>query len=173
MSGLPAILITVFGLGRMRPAPGTWGSLPPFILAAALVLAGFTPRGDGLALYHALMALVLLVFGSACVLWGGSAEVMFGRKDPSQVVADESAGMALPLAALPIGDDAGPLRSLAFLAVAFVLFRAADILKPPPARGLQRVDAGWGILLDDLAAGLYAAVLLQPLALIPSGLLSA
>ena len=69
---------------------------------------------------------------------------------------DEFAGQWFALLALPVGLDAG-LRAVACVVGGqFVLFRVLDIVKPPPAFGLQRLPAGWGILVDDLAAGAYA-----------------
>jgi phosphatidylglycerophosphatase A len=113
----------------------------------------------------AAMVVLLLVFAGACLAFGDAAEARFGRKDPGQVVADEVAGMALTLVPLPwlVGvsgvwcAESPVLRGLWLVAVGFVAFRFFDVLKPPPARGLQRVPGGWGILLDDLFAGVYAA----------------
>lgn len=152
-------LITVFGLGAMRPFPGTWGSLPPVIVAALLALS-VPVEARGWVLAGAMLAL-LLVFSGACVVQGDAAEARFGRKDPSNAVADEVAGQSLVFLLLPHAALATPARAAATLFAGFVLFRVLDILKPPPARQLQRVPAGWGILLDDLAAGAYAWGVLQ------------
>lgn len=160
-------LVTTFGLGRLRPAPGTWGSLPPVVLAGLLIALGWAPEGAGLwpsVVYHAVLALVLLVFGFACIAAGDAAEARFNRKDPSEVVADETAGMCLPLMFLPATAIASPALAVFTLVYAFVAFRVMDIFKPFPARQLQSVPGGWGILLDDLVAGVYAAVLVQVLA---------
>lgn len=154
------LLVTTFGLGHMRPASGTWGSIPPVALAGVLILAGFGPAGSPLV-YHAALLCVLVVFSAACILWGQEAELRFGRKDPGQVVADETAGQCLCLLALPAGAVASFWPMAATLAGSFVTFRIMDIIKPPPARGLQRLPAGWGILIDDLLAGVYALVLVQ------------
>ncbi|HVZ93760.1 MAG TPA: phosphatidylglycerophosphatase A [Phycisphaerales bacterium] len=157
------LLITTFGLGFMRPAPGTWGSMPTAALAWAMLLLGTETVP-----YHAAMAAVLVVFSFACVWGGGWAESRFGRKDPSQVVADETAGQAIALVLPPTAWFAGaetPLmqgvRVTIFVAAAFVAFRVMDIIKPPPAHGLQRIKGGAGILIDDLLAGVYAAVIVQ------------
>lgn len=151
-------LITVFGLGAMRPFPGTWGSLPP-VGVALLAWAAFPP-----ALFPAahtlLMLALLLIFGVACVVQGDAAEARFGRKDPSHAVADEVAGQAVALLPLSWIGAGSALRTLGLLALAFLLFRLFDIAKPWPARSIQRTPGGWGILLDDLIAGAYAAVLL-------------
>jgi len=68
-------------------------------------------------------------------------------KDPGAIVIDEVAGMALSVLALPL--------TPAVLAVAFVLFRVFDVVKPPPARGSQSLPGGVGVMVDDLIAGLY------------------
>ncbi|MGQ0628632.1 MAG: phosphatidylglycerophosphatase A family protein [Phycisphaerales bacterium] len=145
-------LITTFGLGYLRPASGTWGSMPPAIIALGLLLA----QAPGWTVILT-MAVTVMVFSGACISAGDLAEAKFGGKDPSEVVADETAGMALACLALPL-DHASPWSALRWVALAFVLFRIMDIVKPPPAYGLQRVPGGWGILLDDLIAGIYAAV---------------
>ncbi|MGD9690323.1 MAG: phosphatidylglycerophosphatase A [Phycisphaerales bacterium] len=157
MTRAPAMgmmMVTVFGLGRLRPASGTWGSLPP-VAAAGLLWAGGAPWW---AWWGAMGALVI-VFSIACVMFGDWAEAEFGKKDPGQVVADETAGMALTLMFLPWGWTGTWAAGAAWLAGAFLLFRAMDIIKPPPARGLQRLPSGWGILVDDLLAGVYAGAL--------------
>lgn len=153
-------LITVFGLGHMRPASGTLGSLPPVILAGALMAAGLGPNAQPL-IYNGLLVLVLLFFCWACITQGDAAEAKFGRKDPSQAVADETAGQCLPLLALPAEATAIPLITVFTLAYAFLCFRLLDIVKPWPAHRLQSLPGGWGILVDDLFAGLYAAAFVQ------------
>lgn len=149
----------------MRPASGTWGSMPPVVIAAALVALGFGPGASmaGTIVYHGVLALMFLVFAGACVVQGDRAEARFGH-DPSEVVADEVAGQCLALAALPGAALATPMKAALTLAAAFLAFRALDIVKPWPARQLQHVPAGWGILLDDLFAGLYAAAVVQVVA---------
>lgn len=150
--------ITTFGLGLLRPAPGTWGSLPPAGLALLLVLLGKGPASDP-ALWYGLLAVTALAFSAACLALGNLAERHFRRKDPGQVVADETAGMALTLLCLPHACTATTTRAVVWIGAAFILFRLADIIKPPPAHRLQSLHAGAGILVDDLLAGLYAGVL--------------
>ncbi len=155
MSRLSRTLISTFGLGYMRPAPGTWGSTPAAALAGAFALLG---HPGGVAWYLAL-AFVTVAFSVICVACGRDAETAFGRKDPSQAVADETAGMAVTLLLLPVGWlSADPLTWLILIAAAFMAFRIADIVKLWPAGALQRLPAGWGILIDDLVAGVQAAV---------------
>jgi len=163
MPPLVRLLVTVGGLGLMRPASGTWGSLPPALIAALFVLTGVSAWA-----WVAVMGGLVAVFSLACVAGGDWAEAEFGKKDPGEVVADETAGMALTLltfAGLGQGESMTIGRGLMVVAVAFVAFRVMDVIKPPPARGLQGVPGGWGILLDDLAAGAMAAVLTWALVL--------
>ena len=75
------------------------------------------------------------------------------KPDPSIVVVDEVAGQMLALVAVPLEWN--------YLVVSFILFRGFDIFKPPPLRSLERFPGGWGIMLDDLGAGLYALVVMQ------------
>lgn len=152
--------ITLWGLGHMRPASGTWGSMPPVLLAAGLWLAGFGPI-DAPIIYHATLAAVLVLASAACVAQGDAAESRFGRKDPGDAVADEAAGQSLPLMALPLWTLASPAAAAWTFLFAFLAFRVMDIVKPWPAHRLQALPAGWGILADDLAAGLYALAVVQ------------
>jgi phosphatidylglycerophosphatase A len=156
-------MITTGGLGLMRPASGTWGSLPPVILAWVLISVGISP-GNGAAataVYHSALAAVLIVFSLACLTFGDAAEARWNRKDPGQVVADETAAMCLPLMFLPAGAINTMPRTVLTLLVAFLAFRLFDIWKPPPARNLQAVPGGGGILIDDLVAGVYALAVTQ------------
>ncbi len=152
--------ITVFGLGSMRPAPGTWGSLPPVVVAGLLWLGGMGPVQNPW-LFYGVQAAFLLVFSIACVLEGPAAEVYFGKKDPSNAVADETAGQTLSLFFLPAIALSDFTHAAITLSLAFLGFRFFDIIKPWPAYRLQKLPAGWGILVDDLFAGLYAAAAVQ------------
>lgn len=169
MGVVPMLAVTSLGLGFLRPASGTWGSLPPAIVAAVLLLA------DQPGWIIDLCLLLTLAIGCVgCLRFGIAAERTFGKKDPGQVVADEVAGQSIALLALPwVGvaswsgtvvppADCSPLVfNLAMVAAGFLLFRILDILKPPPANALQRLGGGLGILVDDLIAGAMALVVLQ------------
>lgn len=157
------MLVTTFGLGRLRPAPGTWGSLPPVVLAGVLMALGLGPDGTFVnwAIYNGSLLAVALVFTAACVRYGDAAEARFGKKDPGQVCADETAGQCLALMLLPGFAAATPANAAATLVLAFLAFRIMDILKPWPAGKLQDVPGGWGVVLDDLAAGLMAWGIVQ------------
>ncbi len=150
------LVLTTGGLGHMRPASGTWGSLPPVVVSAILVISGAGPD-TGLWWIHTLaMVAFLIAFSAVCITGADGAEARWG-KDPSPVVADETAGMALTLLLMPpalLGNE--PFFVVTTLAGAFVLFRAFDIAKLPPAWGMQRIPGGWGILLDDLVAAAQA-----------------
>jgi phosphatidylglycerophosphatase A len=153
--------LTVGGLGKLRPAPGTWGSMPPVIVAAALVAAGLGPH-QAPWIYNGAMIAIALVFSLACVLQGGRAELFLG-KDPSYVVADETAGQCLALLAIPAAAFESPGLAAFTLVFCFLAFRITDIVKLWPANELQRLPAGWGILVDDLIAGLQALLIVQGL----------
>jgi phosphatidylglycerophosphatase A len=165
--------LTSLGLGFLRPAPGTWGSLPPPAIAWALMLLG-QPASTFIAVLGALFVISCVL----CVAFGGYAEARFGRKDAAEVVIDETAGQALtlllPVLVLMRLPDAAPaavlgtslplwLGAALYAGTGFVLFRVLDILKPWPARSLENLPAGWGVLADDLMAGLYAAGILTAL----------
>lgn len=153
------LFLTTGGLGFFRPASGTWGSLPPVVLAGIVILAGAGPATPHAWVFLALMGVLVIAFSAACIIGGDSAEARWG-KDPSPVVADETAGMALTLLLLPPALLAHePFFTLISLGGAFILFRAMDIAKPWPCNRLQSIPSGWGILLDDLVAALYAAAL--------------
>jgi phosphatidylglycerophosphatase A len=137
-----SLVATFFGIGRLRPGPGTWGSAATVllwaVLAQALAPSLRTPAAVGLSL------LVTLIGIPAATQVARGA----GVKDPQFVVIDEVAGQLVALIA-------APLAWKSFLA-AFILFRAFDIVKPPPVRQLEAIPEGDGIVLDDVAAGLYA-----------------
>lgn len=158
------LLITTFGLGHLRPAPGTWGSLPPLLVPIGFHFAGCmtcAPCGTSWWLYQGTLACIAVFFSLVCLVQGDRAETSFGRKDPSQVVADETAGQAIALLFLPAGVFSSTGSLLTALAVAFLSFRLLDIIKPWPARSLQRIPGGAGILIDDLIAGGYALAITQ------------
>jgi len=153
----PPRAITTYGLGHMRPFPGTWGSLPPAVLAAALSLVGIRP-GHLWPIWAFSQSLVVVYFSIACVRQGDRAEARYGKKDPSQAVADETAGQALTLLFLPPAAFSSIGHGLLAILAAFIAFRLSDIIKPWPICAIQKVPSGWGILLDDLLAGVLAGL---------------
>lgn len=127
-----------FGCGLSPIAPGTVGSL------GALPLY-FAVRGGG-AIAIGAVALLATALG----IWASHVVVAKSRtKDPQIIVIDEVAGTLIALTAAP--------PSLAGVAVAVGLFRLFDIVKPFPARRAERLPGGWGVVLDDVVAGLQAA----------------
>ena len=138
-------IATCGGVGYFPVAPGTAGSAIGVGLVAALGTLPLPPPWFRVLLI--LAALSIFLIGA----WAATgAEKFLGRKDPGQVVIDEVAGQVLTLVAQP---DA----SWKWLLIAFILFRAFDIIKPFPARQAERLPGGWGIMMDDMAAGAYAA----------------
>jgi len=150
------IVVTSCGLGLLRPASGSWGSLPPPAFVMALVWLGL-PWWS----VSAMLAVVAVLSTIGCIRYGDAAERSFGAKDPSSVVLDETAGCAITLLAVPwwmvVSNDGGAIARAAIVgAVGFFFFRLFDVWKPGFVRDLQNQRGGWGIVLDDLAAGAWA-----------------
>lgn len=141
------LVATFFGAGRIKPGPGTWGSLATLLIWVAVSRA--LPGPWLIPVNIALAALAIAVGIPAATRVARSS----GLKDPQFVVVDETAGQLIAL----IG---APLAWKSFLA-AFILFRAFDIVKPFPVRQLERLPEGMGIVVDDVAAGLYALAVMQ------------
>jgi len=155
MNNLRKFIVTGLGTGYLPIAPGTWASGVVCVIFLIIVAVS---RGNAAWINGALIVLGVLA-GAACVNLGEFASGAFGKKDPHQCTLDEWAGQALTLFMLPLG---GGWRDwLIVAATAFVAFRIFDIFKPPPARALERLPAGWGVLLDDIAAGVYANIAAQ------------
>ena len=133
-------MASVFGAGYAPVASGTVGSLVTLI---ALWLIPFTT----------LALLVTLAIVTLVGIWAGSrVERAIDAKDPGIIVIDEVAGMLVSVLFLP--------RTIPVLVTAFLLFRLFDIWKPFPARQLQEMHGGVGVMLDDLIAGAYALALI-------------
>lgn len=152
---IPTLLLTAGGLGLLRPAPGTWGSLPPAALAFALLWTAAPAWVDA----GALVALALVATW-ACIRYGDDGERSFGGKDASSIVIDEVAGGSIAALPLAFVVGASAVESLVLAGLSFLLFRAFDIWKPGPIRLLQRWSGGLGVVADDLAAGALAGVVL-------------
>ena len=142
-----SLTATFLGIGYMRPGPGTWASATTTLLFAAL--AHFLPMSAHTAVAIALAVVVTLSGIPAATLVARASRT----KDPGFVVIDEVAGQLISLIGVP-------LAWKTFL-TGFILFRVFDILKPPPVRQLERLPKGSGIMLDDVAAGIYALVVVQ------------
>lgn len=141
-----SVLATWFGAGLLPWAPGTWGSL------AALPFAWAIERFAG---QWGLLCAAAAAFAVGC--WAAARyERRVGRRDPQAIVIDEVAGQWLTLAAVP--------ASLGSYVAGLALFRAADILKPWPARlAERRLPGGLGVMADDIAAAVYAGIVLWTL----------
>jgi phosphatidylglycerophosphatase A len=135
---------TFFGAGFGRPGPGTWGSVAAVLLWAVAAWA-LTPGAVllGRVLLGGIALVILLGVPAATIV-----ERECGRTDPGFVVIDEVAGQWIAL----LGSRPGWRSAL----LALVLFRVFDVVKPYPVGLLERLPKGWGIVFDDVAAGLYA-----------------
>lgn len=146
--GAAVWIATCGGVGYFPVAPGTAGSAVGLVLVAGL---GQLPLGRPW-LWALLGGLALGIF--IVGVWAASrAEKFFGRTDPRYVVVDEVVGQMLTFLARPDG-------SWKWLLAGFVLFRIFDVVKPFPARRVERLAGGWGIMMDDVAAGAYSMVVL-------------
>jgi phosphatidylglycerophosphatase A len=146
------LIASCFGLGWLPVAPGTWGSLPPVLIFTLVHRSNASP-----ALTLSIMAALAIVGSVICVLCAPASITATGKADPREVVADEFAGQALTF--LVAGTIAN--SSLWLPAVGgFLAFRFFDIVKPWPARRLEKLPEGWGILADDLSAAVYAGLAL-------------
>jgi phosphatidylglycerophosphatase A len=143
-----AMLIATFcGIGRLRPGPGTWGSAGAVLIWTAVAYSLTPSLRTPLAIALALLITLIGIPAATQVVRAT------GVKDPQYVVIDEVAGQLIALVAVP-------LEWKTFLA-GFILFRAFDILKPPPIRQLEALPEGTGIMLDDVAAGICALVVMH------------
>lgn len=159
-----AIAVATCGVGYLPLAPGTWGSLLAIviyvlirgILMTTLFNLALELRLNTFHLFYSITAfqIVIAVLISLAGTWAGSRfEKLSGKKDPSQVVIDEVAGQYIALAAVPFMFEPGWWAMI----LAFVLFRVFDIVKPYPARKMESLPGGLGIMGDDIVAGFYAA----------------
>jgi len=158
-----ALAIATCGVGYLPLAPGTWGSLAGVGLYVLLRLAVFpkiSTEGNQAMYSPIFLALELSVISLTTVLgvWAASlSERVLRIKDPGKVVVDEVAGQLIALLPVPLAVETGwPY----WLIPAFLLFRFFDIVKPYPARKLESLSGGWGIMADDLVAGAYAAIIM-------------
>lgn len=136
------VVATAFGAGYSPIAPGTAGSLVGLLLFWPLQLAPAWGQ-----------VLVIAAVYFAGVAASTRLAQRLGRKDPGAAVVDEVVGMWLSLVFLPF--------TPATAAAAFLLFRVLDVFKPYPARQLESLPGGWGIMTDDVMAGVYANLLLR------------
>lgn len=137
-----ALALATFGVGYLPLIPGTFGSM---VGVAIFLLLVYWPL-------QLAFILVIVVLG----IWAAfRTERLLGLKDPGKVVVDEVAGQMISLLPLPFLTD-GPW--IVWVIVSFNLFRLFDIFKPYPAGHLEHLRGGFGIMADDLVAGVYAAI---------------
>ncbi|MEX2573498.1 MAG: phosphatidylglycerophosphatase A [Balneolaceae bacterium] len=148
MDRLKMAVGSLAGVGYLPAGPGTWGSLfSLFLLYPAALLSG------NAGLMTAALA------GSLLTLWvADCCEKRWGT-DPPRMVIDEFAGQALVFLFIPF--TGAFIQDAAYLAAGFALFRFFDIVKPLAIKRLQHFPSGFGILFDDLLAGLYALTCLH------------
>jgi phosphatidylglycerophosphatase A len=138
------LIATWFGWGYAPGARGTFGAAGALLPAILLAHFGWRP----------LHFLALAVAALPAAVWAAHRmEQRLGKKDPPQVVVDEVVGQWIAVA------GATALNWKSWLA-AFILFRVMDIWKPAPVRQLERLPGGYGIVADDVMAGIYAALVL-------------
>ena len=151
-------LATLGPLGRLK-APGTWGSAAGLLWWALVVRLAQAKGGPHEFLFDALVVLMAI-----CIC--GVAAAFIGKKDPSEVILDEFAAMPLVYLFNPMGDamHGGTKVGLLFILLGFLLFRLFDITKPFGIRALEKLPGGFGIVLDDVMAAVYANLALQGIA---------
>jgi len=136
-------LATGAHVGRISFAPGTFGSLVALPIVYLFSLADWP------------LAVILTVILILLSVWVAHlAEQQLKAKDPGCIVIDEIAGMCVTMLGIPLTLTTG--------IAGFFLFRVFDILKPPPARQMERIlQGGWGVVMDDVAAGIMANIVLR------------
>ena len=132
-----------FYLGKLPFAPGSWGSL------GALILWIFLPLS-----YSLQLTVIIMLFSVGVIASKKMAESM-NDHDPSEVVIDEAVGMGIALFMLP--------HSIAIYTISFILFRIFDIFKPSFIYRVQNLPSGWGIMLDDVLAGVFSLLICRGL----------
>jgi phosphatidylglycerophosphatase A len=141
---------TCFYLGEFPFCPGTAGSLGA---VALYMLAALKLEGRGLSIFAGVVGLIFAGIGIRIGRWG---QEWFRKRDPREFVLDEAAGMMISLVAVtPL---AWSKETWKFALAAFLFFRAFDIFKPFPVGRSERLRGGWGIVMDDIIAGVYAAI---------------
>ena len=134
---------TFFYLGKLPIAPGSWASL------GALMIWIFLPLSYTL---QTILIILLFIIG---IISSNKMIIEMNDHDPSEVVIDEAVGMGIALFMLP--------HSIVIYALAFILFRIFDIFKPSFIYRMQNLPGGWGIMMDDVSAGIIAWLICQGL----------
>jgi phosphatidylglycerophosphatase A len=130
------------GAGYAPIVPGTFGTLAAVPLFYLIAIYG----------NRWILGLAAIVLFGIGVWVSTKAEILYGRKDPSKVVIDEVMGFLVAMLFLPF--------QVKYVLISFVVFRIMDIVKPWPAQQIQVLHGGWGIMLDDLFAGIYSGLVI-------------
>jgi len=149
MKLLARLISTGLGIGYFPIAPGTMGAL------AILILYWIMPPISTLELLIIIFVLTIVGIYSATLTEEEVKQKLGSEKgvDPKIVIIDEIIGMLIALVAIP--------KTTKYVIAAFLLFRVFDIVKPYPIRKIEKLPTGWGIVFDDVMAGIYANLLLQ------------
>ncbi len=164
-----ALLATCGGLGYIPWAPGTFGTLMGVAWFAAAACLWPEQPGDSLLAWSPVtIALIagLCFWSIVTIALGGWAERYFGKKDWAGFVSDEAAGFLLTVLLFR-----WPGHPWLTMLLAFPVWRFFDIAKLPPVRQIEHLPRGWGVLMDDLASAVYAALFLH-LAVLALGYIS-
>ncbi len=150
---LPKLIATSLGVGFLPVAPGTWGAL----LAIVLWLPLYLWASPEVNFWVTLGATALLTWAGT---WASTESEKYWGKDPVAACADETVGQWISLLPLCAGAAAIPWWEIL---VSLALFRFFDIFKPLGIRSMERFPGGYGMMADDILAGIYSAVLLMAL----------
>jgi phosphatidylglycerophosphatase A len=157
LDALALFVASGFGSGFIPFAPGTFGSLVGLLIAYGLISI-FGANAPLLQNSLILTSVLLAALG----IWSGSrAERILARKDASQIVIDEVCGQLISFVFIAPYLGRPGLQWRWWLVIGFALFRIFDIFKPYPIGELQHFKGGLGVMMDDVLAGIYAAVILS------------
>jgi len=154
MDNLKRWIVTFGGVGLLPAMPGTFASLAAAVLFYALWLV----TGDAA---RWIILVLLFPVAAVAIALGSWAQVHFKAEDPHQFVLDEVVGQWAVLLLIPLAQ-----HHISSVAAGFFLFRAFDIGKPFPIGLIERLRGGWGIVLDDVAAAVYAVAAFRILMLV-------
>jgi phosphatidylglycerophosphatase A len=143
-SGLSKITASVFGIGYIAKGGGTVAAI-----LFCLIWYFLLPGGYGNSYPQFLVALFIIIAG----IWSANIADSFWGKDSSKVVIDEVAGMAISLLFVP--------HQIIYVVISLVAFRFFDIVKPLGVKKMESYPLGWGVMADDILAGIYALIITQ------------
>ena len=155
-------LLTMFGIGYFKYAPGTAASFITCLIYYILWLSDFSLHSNKIYL---VFFLIIILFYSIIII--DKLSHLFKKKDPREIVVDEFVGQSIPLMSfifsadtfVPIGEKTDNL--IIFILLSFVLFRLFDIIKPFPINIVdKKMKNGVGVMLDDIIAGIYSTIVI-------------